>query len=169
MPATRANVFTLKPSRGVMPMEGIMPINDILDVVGPMARSALDIANSLDAMIDKSRDPNYPEGGYASMATGSWDGLRLGAVNTADWRLDEILAEPDEDWFQQQVCMKNLISHYMKTCPKRSDHQESGLTSAYNKLLQHGVNIKHPIRFAKPGPLADILTDLMSKGHPLSW
>lgn len=84
-------------------MEGIIPVSEILNVVGPMARSAIDMANALDAMIDKSRDPNYPDGGYAPKVTSSWGGLRLGAVNTADWRIDEILADPDEDWFQQQV------------------------------------------------------------------
>lgn len=80
-----------------------MPINDILDVVGPMAKSALDLAHLFDAMIDKSRDPNYPEGGYASKVTGSWDGLRLGAVNSEEWRIEEVLAVPDEEWFQYQV------------------------------------------------------------------
>lgn len=102
MPATRANVFTLKPSRGVVPMDGIMPVNDIYDIAGPMAKSATDIAMVLDAMIDVGA-PHRPNGGYASKATASWRGLRLGAVDAANWRLDEMLAEPDDDWFQQQV------------------------------------------------------------------
>ena len=102
MPASRANVFTLKPTRGVVPMDGIMPVNDIYDIAGPMAKSATDIAHALDVMIDVGA-PNRPAGGYSSKLTASWDGLRLGAVETINWRLDTILAEPDNDWFQQQV------------------------------------------------------------------
>lgn len=99
-----------------MPTEGIMPVSGILDVVRPMARSAIDIAHALDAMTDKLRGRNAPKGRYASKVTGSWDGLRLGAVNTAKWRLEETLADPDEDWFQQQVFMGILLSMICWNC-----------------------------------------------------
>lgn len=85
-----------------------MPVSEILDVVWPMARSVIDTSHALDVMFDKSRDQNYPQGGYASKVTGLGNGLRLGAVRTADWRIDEILADPDEDWFQQQVFIRRL-------------------------------------------------------------
>ncbi|KAH6619627.1 amidase signature domain-containing protein [Chaetomium sp. MPI-SDFR-AT-0129] len=140
MPATRANVFTLKPSRGVVPMDGIMPVNDIYDIAGPMAKSAADIAVVLDAMIDVGA-PHRSDGGYASTATASWRGLRLGAVDTANWRLDEMLAEPDDDWFQQQ---------------------EEDLAKAYSKLKDDGVEIKYPCPFAERGPNADVLADVIS-------
>ena len=83
-------------------MEGVMPVNEILDIAGPMAKSAIDIANLMDAMV-KPNHPKYPKEGLASKANGSWNGLCLGAVATSDWKLDEILAVPDEDWFSQQV------------------------------------------------------------------
>lgn len=102
IPASRANVFTLKGTRGIVQMQGVMSVNDILDIVGPLARGALDIANIFDVMLDPGY-PFRPADGYATKATGSWEGLRLGAVRTADWRIDEILADPDEDWFAQQV------------------------------------------------------------------
>ncbi|KAK7422002.1 hypothetical protein QQZ08_009723 [Neonectria magnoliae] len=140
MPASRANVFTLKGTRGVVQMQGVMPVNDILDIVGPLARRALDIANVFDAMLDPGY-PFQPEGGYSAKVTGSWEGLRLGAVQTADWRIDEILAEPDEDWF---------------------DQQEHDIVAAYDKLKGLGVNIKHPIPFAKRGPLANVLGDVIN-------
>lgn len=140
MPASRANVFTLKGTRGIVQMQGVMPVNDILDIVGPLARGALDIANIFDVMLDPGY-PFRPADGYASKATGSWEGLRLGAVRTADWRIDEILADPDEDWFAQQ---------------------EHDIVAAYDKLENLGVSIKHPIPFAKRGPLANVLGDVIN-------
>lgn len=110
MPATRLNVFTIKGTRGIVPMSGVMPVNDTYDIAGPMARSALDIANTYDVMTDRSAFYR-PEGGYVSKVTGSWDELRLGAVDTKNWKIDEILAEPDEDWFQQQVGSFTRESH----------------------------------------------------------
>ena len=106
MPASRANVFTLKPSRGLISRDGIMPVHEILDTAGPMAKSAIDIAISLDIMTDRSSDTQHPNNTLASKATGSWENLRLGTVKTSDWKLDEMLAVPDEDWFSQQVSLR---------------------------------------------------------------
>lgn len=144
-----------------MPMEGIMPVSDLLDVVGPMARSAVDIANALDAMVDKVSHPVYPEDGFVTKATGSWEGLRLGAVKTSDWRIDEKLAEPDEDWFQNQVSTYSISM--LKHCLVLHFPKERDITSAYEKLGQYGVKIRHPIPFPKSGPLAGVLGDLISK------
>ncbi|KAK7413263.1 hypothetical protein QQX98_007851 [Neonectria punicea] len=121
-------------------MQGVMPVNDILDIVGPLAQGALDIANIFDTMLDPGY-PFRPEGGHAPKATGSWEGLRLGAVQTAEWQIDEILAEPDEDWF---------------------DQQEHDIVAPYDKLKGLGVSIKHPIPFAKQGPLANVLGDVIN-------
>ena len=90
-----------------MPMQCIMPVNDILDIAGPMAKIATDIANVFDLMVNGD-SPKRPSGGYASKVTGSWDGLRLGAVETANWRLDEVMAVPNDDWFEQQVEAANF-------------------------------------------------------------
>ncbi|KAL8709248.1 MAG: hypothetical protein Q9220_005991 [cf. Caloplaca sp. 1 TL-2023] len=142
MPASRANVFTLKPSRGLVAQDGIMPVSEILDTAGPMTKSAIDIANSLDIVANRSPGSQYPAEGLRSKVTGSWDGLRLGTVRTSDWRLSEKLAEPDDDWFKQQ---------------------EHDLDVAYEKLRNHGVSIKGPIDFPGGGPLADIMSDLISQ------
>ncbi|KAK0631045.1 amidase signature domain-containing protein [Bombardia bombarda] len=139
MPASRANVFTLKPSRGVIPMDGVMPVSDIYDISGPMAKSASDIANTLDALADPGA-PRRPQTGYISMVTKSWTGLRLGAVDTADWRLDEMLAEPDDDWFQQQG---------------------NDIANAYSKLHDLGVDIKYPVPFADRGITTNTLAEVI--------
>ncbi|KAF2686535.1 amidase signature enzyme, partial [Lentithecium fluviatile CBS 122367] len=97
MPATQANVFTLKPNRGRITNDGIMPVSDILGVAGPMARAAVDIAHALDGMFGPEQKDYVRQDGYSSKATGSWEGLKLGAVKTSDWKIDSILAEPDED------------------------------------------------------------------------
>ena len=95
-----------------------MPVSDILDTAGPMAKSATDIANSLDIMADRSDGSRYPTKGLISKVTGSWDNLKLGAVKTSEWRIEEILAEPDEDWFGQQVslthCMLFLVPSLLR-------------------------------------------------------
>ncbi|KAL8949011.1 MAG: hypothetical protein Q9222_004851 [Ikaeria aurantiellina] len=117
-----------------------MPVSEILDMAGPMAKSAIDIADPLDIMAVRSPESQYPAEGLRSKATGSWDNLRLGTVKTSDWRLSEDLAEPDEDWYNQQ---------------------EKDLDAAYDALRSHGVSVKGPIDFPKGDSLAHVKSDLI--------
>jgi aspartyl-tRNA(Asn)/glutamyl-tRNA(Gln) amidotransferase subunit A len=47
IPAAYCGVFGLKPGRGVVPAAGLVPASETLDVIGPLARSADDIAATL--------------------------------------------------------------------------------------------------------------------------
>lgn len=60
-PAISAGIFALKPSLGLIPTEGAMPVTENLDCIGPMARSAWDIAAAMDVL-----DPAGP--GYIQYA-----------------------------------------------------------------------------------------------------
>ncbi|PVH86293.1 amidase signature enzyme [Cadophora sp. DSE1049] len=73
MPGNRAAVFTMKPTLGLIPTEGILPACSYLDSAGPMAKSALDFANTLQALVGKDSK------NYAAAATGDWSGIRIGA------------------------------------------------------------------------------------------
>lgn len=87
----------MKPTLGLIPKDGIMPACSYLDSAGPMAKTALDFAHLLQAMVGKhSKD-------YTTAATGNWSGIRIGAVNSADWPMSTSQAAYEEAFETQQV------------------------------------------------------------------
>ncbi|KUJ14715.1 amidase signature enzyme [Mollisia scopiformis] len=118
MPANRAALFTMKSTLGLIPSEGIMPACSYLDSAGPMAKTALDFAYLLQAMIGKgSKD-------YAAAATARWDGIRIGAVDSVDWPMSTSQAAYEEAFVTQQ---------------------RGEIGAVYEKLKELGVVIKHPV------------------------
>jgi Asp-tRNAAsn/Glu-tRNAGln amidotransferase A subunit and related amidases len=86
VPSTRAGLYTLKPTLGLIPGDGIIPINHRFDTAGPMAKCVCDIACLLSAIVDHSRT-DVPEGGYASAVSGAeaWKDFTIGTLNPDDW------------------------------------------------------------------------------------
>lgn len=55
MPSDRSALYTIKPTVKIVSQDGITPITLELDSAGPMAKSALDLANILRALVDLSK------------------------------------------------------------------------------------------------------------------
>lgn len=104
MPATRHDVYALKPTIGLVSQEGICPISLDFDSAGPIARSSRDVALLMDAMVDRSKVKGIPESGYTSYQTKSFDGIRIGVLNPKDWHLPPAVAVPNAEADQQRVC-----------------------------------------------------------------
>jgi Asp-tRNA(Asn)/Glu-tRNA(Gln) amidotransferase A subunit family amidase len=85
IPASRAALYALKPTAGIVSSDGVVPFNDHCDTVGPMARTAAAVAQALDVIVDSAKT-NIPTGGYASASSASWAGLNIGAVDFPVWR-----------------------------------------------------------------------------------
>ncbi|KAH6627864.1 amidase signature domain-containing protein [Chaetomium tenue] len=84
LPAGRAALFSLKPSRGIVSTVGIVPISRFSDAPGPMTKTPKNLALVMDVLVDKSKT-QVPEGGYISRVTGSWKGLRIGTLDPEVW------------------------------------------------------------------------------------
>ncbi len=60
MPASRHDVYALKPTLGPISQEGVCPISFDFDSVGPIARSARDIAVLMDVLVDREKATDIP-------------------------------------------------------------------------------------------------------------
>lgn len=84
MPASRAALYTIKPTLGLVSSSGLVPITSFADAVGPMAKSVQDLAALLDVIADPS-GPARPPGGFLTAATASWRGLNIGTLDPEIW------------------------------------------------------------------------------------
>lgn len=73
IPAAACGVVGLKPTNGLVPMHGVMPMARSLDCVGPIARSARDVAIMMDCLLDEP-----VASGYQSTLGHSLKGLKIG-------------------------------------------------------------------------------------------
>lgn len=103
MPATRHDVYAMKPTLGLISQDGVCPISLDFDSVGPIARSARDIALLMDAIIDRHRAINILNGTYTSQLTGSFDGIRIGVLDPKAWHMPTVAVSPNKDVDDQQV------------------------------------------------------------------
>ncbi|KAF4451405.1 amidase family protein [Fusarium austroafricanum] len=102
LPATRCDVFALKPTLGVLSQEGIVPICREFDSAGPIAKCAEDIAAMMDIMVEPEHLSKQPSGTYSSMLTGTLEGIRIGVLDPKNWSLPSAVATPVASINKQQ-------------------------------------------------------------------
>jgi len=68
-----------------------------------MTKSVVDFANTMDALVDARCAEHVPEGGYASMMTTSWEGIRIGLLSPDVWKMNEDIVGKDEAFDAQWV------------------------------------------------------------------
>ena len=100
IPAGWCGIYGLKPTYGLVPYSGVFPIELTLDHVGPMARSAADVALMLEAIagpdgVDPRQRTDLRPERYTQGLTGDVRGLHLGIVQEGFGR--EGASEKDVD------------------------------------------------------------------------
>ena len=108
MPASRAALYTIKPTIGLVSQDGIIPICSLFDAAGPMTKSARDLALLLDVIVEADSQ-GKPKGGYISAATGSWEGLRIGSLDPSKWDFPADLRKP-LDGAVEQIVRSRILS-----------------------------------------------------------
>lgn len=101
-PANRAALFAIKPTHGMVSLEGAWQLSTSFDVIGPMAKSAGDLANLLNVIV-KNETANYPE-----FLTKSFANLRLGFVDPDIWRFPDAYSHPIDGVRDQMVSIASL-------------------------------------------------------------
>lgn len=96
-PANRAALFVVKPTHGIVPVEGAWQLSPSFDVIGPMAKSAGDLANLLDVIVED--DSSH----YPSFLTESFANLKLGFVDPNIWRFPDSYSHPIDGVREQMV------------------------------------------------------------------
>ncbi|KAF5968000.1 hypothetical protein FBULB1_10953 [Fusarium bulbicola] len=75
-PASRAALYTIKPSIGRVSQSGIIPISHTMDSAGPMAKTPCDLAALLDVISGTDE--------FATVG-GSWDELSIATIDFKKW------------------------------------------------------------------------------------
>ena len=101
-PGTRAALYCLKPTVPIISQDGVIPISKLSDSIGPMAKSPLDVAYMLDAMVEPLKT-TIPEGGYTSFLQSHWKGIRVGALEVEPWLLSSFVVKLVESATGQMV------------------------------------------------------------------
>src|SRR5439155_20044541 len=100
IPSSWCGIYGLKPTYGLVPYTGVFPIELTLDHVGPMARTAAEVAVLLEVIagpdgLDPRQRAGWRSEAYTQARTGNVRGLRLGLVQEGfGW---EGRSEPDVD------------------------------------------------------------------------
>ncbi|KAL8958892.1 MAG: hypothetical protein Q9193_004134 [Seirophora villosa] len=92
-PSTRASLYTVKPTHGLVDMTNIIPISARYDTAGPMGKTVKDVADLLNLLIDHSKT-EVPHGDYASAMTTSWDDIKVGTLDPEKWKMGEDFVKP---------------------------------------------------------------------------
>ncbi|KAL7946394.1 amidase family protein [Trichoderma barbatum] len=102
MPSDRSALYTIKPTVKIVSQNGIIPITLELDSAGPMAKSASDLANLLQVLVDPSKT-TIPKGGYKSVVTGSWGDIRIGVLEPEKWLFETKLVQYEKQATDQML------------------------------------------------------------------
>ena len=85
-----------------------------------MTKSVEDLANLLDVLVDPSKT-HIPEGGYSSVVTAKWEGLRIGTLDPEKWQ-----PKFDEDSKREPVAEEQMVLCGL-------NHQPSPLLTIFRK------------------------------------
>lgn len=101
-PSSFANIYGIRPSKGLVSIEGILPLKAYKDTAGPMARTAEDAALLLEVMAgtDESDDYTAEEDADAMLGDGYTDGLSDASlegirIGYLDYSFETEYEEPD--------------------------------------------------------------------------
>jgi Asp-tRNA(Asn)/Glu-tRNA(Gln) amidotransferase A subunit family amidase len=115
MPACRAGLYALKPTRNIVYMNGVFKTSAELDVVGGMARSASDLALLSYCALTQEKQDLLPMEGYHKYLTKNFDSLRIGFLDPTKWSLHPDIVQLDQVILQQMVRLRYIFLVFAST------------------------------------------------------
>ena len=101
-PATRAALYTIRTTPGVVSEKGGFPFSKNRDSVGPMAKSTDDLVNLLNVIVDVSH-LEVPDRGYDIEVSRGWKDVSFGILDPKHWHLLEDVQKPQPGALNQIV------------------------------------------------------------------
>jgi amidase len=129
MPGGRAALYTIKPTCGITSLRGVVPISDVIDSIGPMAKSVADLVSVLE-VITIPESTCISDGSYPAAMKKSWSDLRVGVVEPSTWKWPHFIIKPDEGATKQMV--SDLAMHSLVTLLINNQLRETD--QAYAKI-----------------------------------
>ncbi|KAI4923842.1 hypothetical protein J4E85_007998 [Alternaria conjuncta] len=110
-PATRAALFTIRTTPGIVSEHGAFPFSKNRDSVGPMAKSVEDLVGLLNVVVDLSHS-EVPDRGYNTSLSRDWKDISFGTLNPSHWRLPEAVQKPQPGALDQII--RETLAAYKK-------------------------------------------------------
>ncbi|KAE8442398.1 hypothetical protein EG329_003415 [Mollisiaceae sp. DMI_Dod_QoI] len=99
-PASKAGLYAMRPTLGTVSAKGVYRISKSYDGVGAMARTPHDLALLVESILTPEATAKLPNGGFGEAMTKSWQGLKIGLVEST-WGLSS--QEAKEKWTSDRV------------------------------------------------------------------
>ncbi|KAL7805666.1 amidase signature domain-containing protein [Trichoderma aethiopicum] len=93
-PSTRAGLYALKLTTGVMDTTGMYTMTDFFDSVGPMAKGSADVRTMTEILLQRT---------FGSDKFGTWEGLSVGFLDPRVWKMAEAICPPREGTAEQMI------------------------------------------------------------------
>lgn len=144
-PASRAALYALKITPGVVPRDGILTVSQTFETVGGMAKSVLDLAHITEAILSTEEQPRD----FANGLVDGWAGISLGFVDPATWLLPKVLLTPDKEYKVQTVSPVELkLVHYSMAGIRMlilNRIQQEQFKSTVEKIKSLGATVHFPV------------------------
>ena len=99
-PATRAALYTLKPTIGTVDLTGIYPVSRFFDMIGGLTKTVTDLATISTCLLN----PKMPRPrNFEDYLTRKFDGLRIGFLDPGKWMLPDKVVRPIQQVHDQIV------------------------------------------------------------------
>jgi amidase len=93
-PSTRAGLYALKITTGVLDTTGVYTMTDFFDSVGPMAKSSADVRTLTEILLQRT---------FKRDKWGTWEGLSVGFLDPREWKIAETMCPQHEGTAEQMV------------------------------------------------------------------
>jgi Asp-tRNA(Asn)/Glu-tRNA(Gln) amidotransferase A subunit family amidase len=139
MPSDRASLYSMKITAGGVSTRGVLPFIAPADSLGPMTKSAEDVALMLNILL-KSSD-------FTQSLTKSFAGLKIGFLDPVVWASNPGTVKPNED-FTEQLVISTSIPWFNRECVTNLT-QIFEFNAAMDKIEEAGAVVKRNINLRR--------------------
>ena len=155
-PATRAALFTIRTTPGIVSEHGGFPFSKNRDSVGPMAKSVEDLVGLLDVVVDVEH-PGVPDRGYGTEVLRGWKDISFATMDPHHWHLPEAVQKP------QPGALDQIVS----AIPTKQNHallseQIRETLVAYKKIAGLAKRVVGPVSLISDETLDESMNDVLA-------
>ncbi|KAI4649794.1 uncharacterized protein J4E79_009639 [Alternaria viburni] len=147
-PATRAALYTIRTTPGIVSEHRGFPFSKNRDSLGPMAKTTDDLVNLLNVIVDLSH-PEVPDEGYNTSFSRDWKDISFATLDPHHWHLPEAVQRPQPGALDQ-------INHALLS------EQIRETLAAYKKIASLAKRVVGPVNLISDETLDKSIDDVLT-------
>ena len=96
-PATRAALYSLKPTVGSVDTSGVWRVSSLFDVIGGLTKSVTDLAVITTLLVHSDSKNGAGRNGFEQYLSRTFQGLRIGFLDPREWVYPPDVVKPIEE------------------------------------------------------------------------